>query len=74
MSHKDIRCGFCPGGGERIRRMLELIVHNRIDPSKLVTHRFYGFDSIPEAFKLMDKKAPDLIKPVIYLNEEEPKK
>jgi len=73
MSHKDIRCGFCPGGAERIRRMLELIANGRIDPSKLVTHRFYGFDKIPDAFKLMDKKAPDLIKPVIYLDQEEPK-
>ena len=72
MSHKDIRCGFCPGGAERIRRMLELISNGRVDPAKLVTHRFYGFDKIPEAFKLMDKKAPDLIKPVVYLDREEP--
>ncbi|MCL2280440.1 zinc-binding dehydrogenase [Candidatus Saccharibacteria bacterium] len=72
MSHKDIRGGFCPGGAERIRRMLELIANDRIDPSKLVTHRFYGFDQIPEAFKLMDKKAPDLIKPVVYLDRDDP--
>lgn len=72
MSHKDIRCGFCPGGAERIRRMLEVIKYGRIDPAKLVTHRFYGLDSIPEAFKLMDKKAPDLIKPVVYLDKKEP--
>ena len=72
MSHKDIRCGFCPGGGERIRRMLELIIHGRVDPVKLVTHRFYGFDNIPAAFDLMDKKAPDLIKPVVYLDKAAP--
>lgn len=72
MSHKDIRCGFCPGGAERIRRMLEVIAYGRVDPAKLVTHRFYGFDAIPEAFALMDKKTPDLIKPVVYLDKEQP--
>lgn len=72
MSHKDIRCGFCPGGAERIRRMLELIIYGRVDPAKLVTHRFYGLDQIPDAFKLMDKKAPDLIKPVVYLDKKSP--
>lgn len=69
MSHKDIRCGFCPGGGERIRRMLELISNGRIDPTKLITHKFYGFDQIPAAFDLMDKKSPDLIKPIVYIDK-----
>ena len=67
MSHKDIRSGFCPGGAERIRRMLELIIHERVDPTKLITHHFYGFEKIPEAFELMDKKPPDLIKPVVHI-------
>ena len=68
MSHKDIRCGFCPGGAERIREMLEMIRFDRIDPTKIITHKFYGFDSIPEAFELMDTKTPDLIKPIVYLD------
>lgn len=72
MSHKDIRCGFCPGGAERIRRMLELISNSRIDTSKLVSHRFYGFDAIPDAFKLMDEKSPNLIKPVVILDKDTP--
>ena len=70
MSHKDIRCGFCPGGGERIRRMLELIRYERVDPTRLITHKFYGWDALPEAFELMDTKAPDLIKPIVYLDRE----
>ncbi|MFV0485176.1 MAG: alcohol dehydrogenase catalytic domain-containing protein [Candidatus Saccharimonadales bacterium] len=71
MSHKDIRCGFCPGGAERIRRMLELISNGRVDPTKLITHKFYGFDKLPEAFELMDKKTPDLIKPIVYIDKKE---
>jgi threonine dehydrogenase-like Zn-dependent dehydrogenase len=69
MSHKDIHCGFCPGGGERIKRMLDLIKHGRIDTEKLITHKFHGWDELPKAFELMDKKAPDLIKPIVYLDE-----
>ncbi len=69
MSHKDIHCGFCPGGAERIRRMMELIKHGRIDTTKLITHKFHGWDELPKAFELMDKKAPDLIKPIIYLDD-----
>jgi threonine dehydrogenase-like Zn-dependent dehydrogenase len=67
MSNKDIRCGFCPGGAERIRRMLEMVKYGRLDPEKLITHKFYGFDKIPEAFTLMDEKSEDLIKPIVYM-------
>jgi threonine dehydrogenase-like Zn-dependent dehydrogenase len=68
MSQKDIRCGFCPGGADRIRRMLEIVRYGRLDPEKLITHRFHGLDKIPEAFELMDKKSADLIKPIVYLD------
>jgi threonine dehydrogenase-like Zn-dependent dehydrogenase len=69
MSHKDIRCGFCPGGSERIRRMMEILKYGRFDAEKLITHKFNGFDELPAAFELMDKKAPDLIKPIVYLDK-----
>lgn len=66
MANKDIRGGFCPGGARRIEKMLALIAHGRVDTEKLITHKFHGFDKLPEAFELMDKKAPDLIKPIVY--------
>lgn len=68
MSNKDIRCGFCPGGARRIEKMLELVKHNRIDPTKMITHRFQGFQEIEEAFRIMDEKPRDLIKPVILID------
>ncbi|MCL2174072.1 zinc-binding dehydrogenase [Candidatus Saccharibacteria bacterium] len=68
MSHKDIRCGFCPGGAERVRRMMEILKYERLDIEKLITHKFHGWNELPKAFSLMDKKAPDLIKPIIYLD------
>ena len=68
MSSKDIRSGFCPGGALRLEKLLELIRYGRVDPGKLITHRFYGFEQIEPAFDLMDKKAEDLIKPVVFLD------
>lgn len=68
MSNKDIRGGFCPGGAKRIQKMLDIVKYNRVDASKLVTHRFYGFDKMEEAFLLMDEKPADLIKPVVFID------
>jgi threonine dehydrogenase-like Zn-dependent dehydrogenase len=67
MADKDIRGGFCPGGAVRIQRLLDLIKYGRIDPTRLITHEFHGMDKLPEAFDLMDRKSPDLIKPIVYM-------
>lgn len=68
MANKDIRGGFCPGGAVRIQRMLEMIRYGRIDTTKVITHKFHGFDKMEEAFLLMDKKPPELIKPIVYID------
>ena len=68
MADKTIRGGFCPGGALRIKKMLEMVKYGRIDTTKLITHRFHGFEKIEDAFHLMDQKPADLIKPVIFLD------
>jgi len=68
MADIDIRGSFCPGGGEMVASMLQLIVHGRIDPTRIITHRLHGWDALPEAFRLMDQKPDDLIKPVVILD------
>lgn len=68
MGNKDIRGGFCPGGAQRIRRMMDVIKYAPLDTTKMITHKFNGFDKMEEAFHLMDKKAPDLIKPIVYID------
>jgi threonine dehydrogenase-like Zn-dependent dehydrogenase len=68
MSNKDIRGGFCPGGALRIQKLLNMVQYNRVDTTKLITHRYYGFDKIEEAFHIMDKKPSDLIKPVVFID------
>jgi threonine dehydrogenase-like Zn-dependent dehydrogenase len=68
MGHKTINGGLMPGGRRRMEKLAQLIVTGRIDPSRLLTHRFEGFDKIEEALFLMRDKPRDLIKPVISIN------
>jgi threonine dehydrogenase-like Zn-dependent dehydrogenase len=68
MANKDIRGGFCPGGRLRMEKLLKLIQYGRIDPTLIISHRFNGFDKIEDAFNLMDRKEPDLIKPVVLID------
>jgi threonine dehydrogenase-like Zn-dependent dehydrogenase len=68
MADKDIRGSFCPGGGKRIQRLIHMIQYQRIDPTRMISHRLHGFDQIQDAFELMKAKPQDLIKPVVYLD------
>jgi len=68
LSHKEIRGGLCPGGRKRIERLISLIQTGRVDPEKMISHRFHGLDSIPEAFELMVNKPRDLIKPIVLFD------
>jgi threonine dehydrogenase-like Zn-dependent dehydrogenase len=68
MANKDIRGGFCPGGKVRVEKLMALIKYGRIDTRKLITHTFHGFEKIEDAFLLMDKKVPELIKPIVYID------
>jgi threonine dehydrogenase-like Zn-dependent dehydrogenase len=67
MGHKMINAGLMPGGRRRMERLAAMVVAGRVDPSKLLTHRFEGLDSIEEALMLMKDKPRDLIKPVVTI-------
>jgi threonine dehydrogenase-like Zn-dependent dehydrogenase len=64
MSDKTIRTGLCPGGAERMKRLLRLILSKRVDPTKLTTHRF-DFSEIEKAFRMMKTKEDGILKPLI---------
>ncbi|MCL1806571.1 MAG: NAD(P)-dependent alcohol dehydrogenase [Oscillospiraceae bacterium] len=68
MGHKTIAGGLMPGGRLRMEKLASLLVTGRIDTSKLLTHRFKGFDKIEEALMLMKDKPKDLIKPVVTID------
>lgn len=67
MGHKQISAGLMPGGRLRMEKLLALVEAGRVDPSKLVTHKFEGFEKIEEALMLMKDKPKNLIKPVVYI-------
>jgi threonine dehydrogenase-like Zn-dependent dehydrogenase len=64
MGDKTIRTGLCPGGSERLTRLMRLIVNGRVDPTKLTTHRL-PFAEIDKAFHMMETKEDGVIKPLI---------
>jgi isopropanol dehydrogenase (NADP+) len=64
MNDKTIRTGLCPGGRERMARLLRFLATNRVDPTPMTTHRF-PFSDIEKAFGMMDRKEDGIIKPLI---------
>lgn len=64
MGDKTIRTGLCPGGRERMSRLLRLIENGRVDPTRLTTHQF-KFSELERAFHMMETKEDGMIKPLI---------
>lgn len=67
MGHKTIAGGLMPGGRLRMEKLASLMETGRLDTSKLLTHRFNGFEHLEEALMLMKDKPRDLIKPVVII-------
>ncbi len=67
MGHKQISGGLMPGGRLRMEKLVKLILTGRLDTSKLITHKFNGFEKVEDALMLMKDKPKDLIKPVVYI-------
>jgi threonine dehydrogenase-like Zn-dependent dehydrogenase len=64
MGDKTVRTALCPGGRERMVRLLRLLETGRVDPTPLTTHTF-KFQDIDKAFQMMSTKADGIIKPLI---------
>ena len=64
LGNKSIRTTLCPGGKERMRRMLEVISSRRVDLSGLVTHRF-TLDQIEDAYDLFANQRDGVLKVAI---------
>ncbi|HUF57272.1 MAG TPA: NAD(P)-dependent alcohol dehydrogenase [Thermohalobaculum sp.] len=55
---------LCPGGKERMRRLMETIRAGRLDTRPLVTHRF-GLEQIEEAYELFANQRDGVLKVAI---------
>ncbi len=55
---------LCPGGKERMRRLMALVAHHRVDLSPLITHRF-ALEDIREAYELFASQRDGVMKMAI---------
>lgn len=55
---------LCPGGKERMRRLMSLVQSKRFDPTPLITHRF-ALDDIVEAYDLFGSHRGGVLKVAI---------
>ena len=56
---------LCPGGKERMRRLMAMVAHHRVDLSPLVTHHF-ALDDILEAYALFSQQRDGVLKVALY--------
>lgn len=56
---------LCPGGKERMRRLLSMVQHDRVDLTPLLTHHF-TLEQLPEAFELFSRQADGVMKVAIH--------
>jgi len=55
---------LCPGGKERMRRLMNLVQSGRFDPTPLITHRF-SLDDIVEAYHIFGDRLDGVLKVAI---------
>ena len=55
---------LCPGGKERMRRLMEVVRHKRVDLTPLLTHTF-TLDHIAEAYKVFGERRDGVMKVAI---------
>jgi alcohol dehydrogenase len=55
---------LCPGGKERMRRLMSMVQSRRFDPTPLLTHRF-SLDQIAEAYDLFGSRRDGVLKVAI---------
>lgn len=68
-SDKTIKAIPCAGGRNVLNRMVNLIATGRVQPEKLITHRYTGMEKITDAMDLFLNHDRSLIKPVILADE-----
>ncbi|OHX11833.1 alcohol dehydrogenase [Chromobacterium amazonense] len=66
LGDKRIVSSLCPGGKERMRRLMNVLESQRLDLSPLVTHR-YKLDQIVEAYDLFSHQRDGVLKVAIQL-------
>jgi threonine dehydrogenase-like Zn-dependent dehydrogenase len=64
---------LCPGGKERMRRLMAMIANRRVDLSHLITHRF-SLDDITDAFDLFSHQRDGVLKVALFPGRSVPRR
>ncbi len=64
LADKKIVSTLCPGGKERMRRLISLVKNERVNLRQLITHRF-SLDEIEEAYRIFSNQLDGVIKVAI---------
>jgi threonine dehydrogenase-like Zn-dependent dehydrogenase len=70
LGDQTIVTSLCPGGRDRMRRLMAMIAHRRVDLTPLITHHF-ALDDIGAAFDLFSQQRDGVLK--VALHPELPK-
>jgi threonine dehydrogenase-like Zn-dependent dehydrogenase len=73
LADQKIVTTLCPGGKERMRRLMAMVATRRVDLNPLLTHRF-ALDDIHEAFDLFSHQRDGVLKVVLYPDAERAKR
>jgi len=69
LADQKIVTTLCPGGKERMRRLMAMVENRRVDLTPLVTHHF-ALDDIDEAFDLFSHQRDGVLKVALYPDRE----
>ena len=67
LADKKIATTLCPGGKERMHRLMRLVEAGRIDLTPLLTHRF-SLDEIASAYALFASQRDEVLKVAIHIS------
>jgi alcohol dehydrogenase len=56
---------LCPGGKERMERLMRMVSSGRFDPTPLITHR-YRLDDITDAYALFSERRDGVLKVAVH--------
>jgi alcohol dehydrogenase len=65
LGDQTIVTSLCPGGSERMRRLMAMVASRRVDLTPLITHHF-ALDDIADAYELFSHQRDRVLKVALY--------
>jgi alcohol dehydrogenase len=66
LADQKIVTTLCPGGKERMRRLMEMVANRPVDLTPLITHRF-ALDDVAEAYEVFSQQRGGVMKVALHV-------